>query len=257
MSAVESVRSLFASPVAEPVFVFGNQKSGTTAIAALLSRATGLAATLDFHGAREPHLGRLLRGELSIDRFVASNSYPLSKAIIKEPNLTFVADKLMDHFACNKAVFVVRDPRANIRSSLARLSIPGDLDWLSLGDAWLPNPTWHAILEGRDLDSDYTHYVDVLAHRWNAAAAVYFRNPHRYVLIRYEDFLQDKVQSVHSIACALNLPVVRDIAPYVNVQYQVVSDKSVSIDAFFGGRNLSRINTICSRYMNMLRYDAE
>jgi hypothetical protein len=254
MSGVETTRSLFASPVHQPVFVFGNQKSGTTAIAALLSRAAGVSVTLDFYGAREPHLGRLLRGELSIDRFVTANRYPLSKAIVKEPNLTFVADKLMEHFGSSKAVFVVRDPRENIKSLLARLSIPGHLDGLSLSDTWLPNTTWRSILEGRDLGSGYTHYIDVLAHRWNAAAAVYFAHPQKYVLLRYEDFLNDKVESIHSLARSMALAVRRDITPYVDMQYQVASDKRVSVSTFFGARNLSRIVTKCYTYMRLLQY---
>jgi hypothetical protein len=254
VAAVQSARNVFASPVDDPVFVFGNQKSGTTVIAALLSRATGLTVTLDFHGAREPQLGRLFRGELGIERFVALNRYPLSRAIVKEPNLTFVADQLMEHFGCSKAVFVVRDPRTNIRSLLTRLSIPGDLDALSLDDVWLPNATWRSILEGRYLDSGYTHYIDVLAHRWKAAAAVYFKEPRKYTLLRYEDFLQDKVGGIISLAFSLNLGLVNDITPYVDVQYQTVSDKRVAVREFFGEKNLSRIDTICSEYMDLLRY---
>ncbi len=44
----ERLRALAARPNKRPVFVFGNQKSGTTAIAALLAAATGRRATLDF-----------------------------------------------------------------------------------------------------------------------------------------------------------------------------------------------------------------
>ena len=199
-------------------------------------------------------MGRLLRSELSIERFVAANSYPLSKAIVKEPNLTFVADELMNYFSSSKAVFVVRDPRTNIRSLLSRLSIPGDLDALSLGDAWLPNTTWRSILEGRDLESGYTHYIDVLAHRWNVAAAIYFKHPHKYVLLRYEDFLQDKVASISALASSLDCPIIEDITPYVDIQYQSASDKRTGTQAFFGERNLSRISTVCSKYLDRLQY---
>jgi hypothetical protein len=251
---MESAGNLFASPVDEPIFVFGNQKSGTTAIAALLSRATGLSMKRDFHGAREPHLSRLLHGELTIDRFVAANKYTLSHAIIKEPNLTFVADRLMGHFGCSKAVFIVRDPRTNIKSLLSRLSIPGNLDSLPLDDMWLPNATWRSILEGRDLDLRHTHYIDIQAHRWNAAATVYYGHADRYVLLRYEDFLRNKTESINSLASSLNLEIIEDVAPYVDAQYQRASDKRISVPAFFGEQNLSRINTICAEYMNLLQY---
>jgi Sulfotransferase family len=251
---VESAGSLFASPVDEPIFVLGNQKSGTTAIAALLSRATGLSMKLDFLGAREPHLSRLLGNELSIDRFVAANKYTLSHAIVKEPNLTFVADRLMEYFGCSKAVFIVRDPRTNIKSLLSRLSIPGNLDALPLGDIWLPNPTWRSILEGHDLDSRHDHYIDIQAHRWSAAVAIFYRRPHRFVLLRYEDFLRNKAESINSLASSLNLEIIEDVAPYVDVQYQRASDKRISVPAFFGEQNLSRINTICAEYMNLLQY---
>ena len=199
-------------------------------------------------------MGRLLRRELSIEEFVAANSYPLSKAIVKEPNLTFVAEELLNHFSSSKAVFIVRDPRTNIKSLLARLSLPGDLDALSLGDTWLPNRTWRSILEGRDLECRYTHYIDVLAHRWNVATTVYLKHPQKYILLRYEEFLQNKVSSVHSLAHSLEYPVIGDITPYVDVQYQGASDKSTSIQVFFGERNLSRITAICSEYMDRLEY---
>ena len=45
-----------------------------------------------------------------------------------------------------------------------------------------------------------------------------------------------------------------DITPYVDVQYQTVSDKRVAVREFFGEKNLSRIDTICSEYMDLLRY---
>jgi hypothetical protein len=52
----------------------------------------------------------------------------------------------------------------------------------------------------------------------------------------------------------MSLPVIKDIAPYVDVQYQTASDKHASLLEFFGEQNLSRINLICSGYMAPLQY---
>ena len=153
-------------------------------------------------------------------------------------------------------MFIVRDPRTNIKSLLNRLLIPGDLDALSLDNTWIPNATWRSILEGRYLESGYTHYIDVLAHRWNAAVLVYLRHVNWYFLLRYEDFLQNKVETVNSLASSLGRQVIQDITPNVHVRYRYhASDyKRTSTCAFFGERNLSRINAICSEYMKLLRY---
>jgi len=110
------------------MFVFGNQKSGTTAIASLLAAATAKTVTLDFAGAEVPYATALLGGGIPIAEFVRRNSWAFSAQVIKEPTLTFVAPALMDHFGVARAAFIVRNPYDNIRSMLVRQKLRGDLE---------------------------------------------------------------------------------------------------------------------------------
>ncbi|RME38856.1 MAG: hypothetical protein D6788_06610, partial [Planctomycetota bacterium] len=120
------VRRRFARPHPAPVIVLGNQKSGTTVIAALLAESAGCAVTLDiFFRFRRPVLARLLTGRDSLDRFIRRHPYWFSHPIIKEPSLTFFHDDLRRLFPSARFVFIVRDPRDNIRSILNRLRLPG------------------------------------------------------------------------------------------------------------------------------------
>jgi hypothetical protein len=107
-----------------PVFVLGNQKSGTTAIAVLLGQHTGLSTSL---GLTTQHSGRVVdihRGNAPIDALVQENELEFSRDLIKDSNLTFLYRYLRDRFPEARFAMVVRDPRANVRSILDRLSIP-------------------------------------------------------------------------------------------------------------------------------------
>src|SRR5205085_6773705 len=103
------------------------QKSGTSAIAALLGAATGLRAEIAVPGAWEPCLIPLLRHEVPISKFLRRNALAFSAPIVKEPCLTFIAPRLLDYFPAAQAVFIVREPFQNIRSMLDRLGIAGNL----------------------------------------------------------------------------------------------------------------------------------
>ena len=85
-------------------------------------------------------------------------------------------------------------------------------------------------------------------------ASIYFEHQCKFILLRYEDFLEDKVGSIRFIAMSCNHKVINDITPYVDVQYQAASDKRVDIRTFFGERNLSKIDTICAEYKGLLYY---
>jgi hypothetical protein len=105
-----------------PIFVLGNQKSGTTAIAALFARLSGQTVTLDlFREVWWPTYQGIPSGDVSFDAFVARNRWGFSRDIVKEPNLTLFPDALAERFPEARTIFVVRDPRDNIRSLLNRL----------------------------------------------------------------------------------------------------------------------------------------
>ncbi|MDR5726762.1 MAG: hypothetical protein RB191_04755 [Terriglobia bacterium] len=233
-------RTATANP--HPVFVFGNQKSGTTAIAGLLAAATGKSVTLDFAGAEHPHATALLSGVTPIAEFVRHNSWALSSQVIKEPTLTFVAPQLIDHFGVEKAVFIVRNPFDNIRSILVRQKLSGDMETLPKGARL--NPTWRRILSGEDLGLPRVHYIEILALRWLRAVEILQSRRELFVLVRYEDFLRNKKSKIAEIAQAFDLEVADDVTPLLEVEYQP-RDKISEAPHLFFGSNHRRIENIC------------
>jgi hypothetical protein len=251
----ERLRSVFHRPHDAPTFIFGNQKSGTTAIAGLLAAATDEMLTSDFLGAREPYLGPLLRGETSIGDFVAKNAWAFSAPIVKEPSLSFVAPALLEHFPQSRAVFIIRDPWANIRSILGRLTMRGDRDAPLREDGKRLNPTWQSILAGRDLGLPPGHYIDVLAKRWVRAAQICESLGDRVVTIRYEDFNLSKTQTIDHLVGALGLTARNDISNILNFPFQRSGQSGTGVAEFFGA-NLQRIDAICGETAARLGYQS-
>jgi hypothetical protein len=238
----------------DPLFVLGNQKSGTTAIAALLASAGGLTRTLDLAGFSVEEQDQLHDGSLGMRAFVRRHPYPFSSQLVKEPALTFLFDSLIEIFPCRRAVFIVRDPRDNIRSILDRTGLPGDLSTTpSLDD--LP-AGWRRIVDNRWLGLESEHYIESLAERWNLAMDIYHRHAGRLLLVRYEDFLADKRGCIEALAHRADLRVVHDVSEEVDLPYQPPGDASASWLDGFGRRNLERIERICGERMHRFGYRA-
>ena len=229
----------------EPLFVFGNQKSGTTAMAALLAEAADVRATLDFAGAWGRRAQALIRGETPIAEFVQRNAWAFSAAIIKEPNLTFAAGPLMAHFPQARAIFLVREPCANIRSILSRLRLPGDREQLSSREWRRISPNWRMILRGEDIGVAGRNYVETLAFRWLKAADIYGALKARLRLVRYEDFNADKTGTIAALAREFALPLKRDITPSLDRRFQPRAPAQWTPQEFFGPHNLDRILRTC------------
>lgn len=239
----ERILALFSKPHPAPLFIFGNQKSGTTAVASLLAAATGKRLIYDFAGALEPQIGRLLRGETPVALYVRRNAWAFSAPLVKDTSLTFVAPQLMEHFGVERAIFTVRDPFRNIRSILTRLELRGDTDGLVRTGTRRINRTWRSILRGHDLGLAQTHFITILAERW-ARAARLAAAPGR-LTVRYEDFRVAQKTTIEGLARTLDLPVVSDIASIAERPFQPSGDNSIAIAEFFGPANLQRISEIC------------
>lgn len=240
-----------------PIFMLGNQKSGTSAIAALLADLTGVSVTIDIPGICEPVQPRLHNNKLSFAKFVAANKYDFSKDIIKEPSLTFLYNELMPHFPEGKVVFIIRHPVDNIRSILNRLNLPGDLDQLGKKELKKLRSApydWTRVVDGRWLGIECHNYIEQLAERWNLAADIYLKHSENMVLMRYEDFRADKIGELSLLAEKLGLEPTHDIEDKVNIQYQPAGKNVDKID-FFGEDNLARIENICAERMKSFSYD--
>ncbi|MFW5879863.1 MAG: sulfotransferase [bacterium] len=242
----------------EPIFVLGNQKSGTSAIAALLASATGLSVSVDLSKEwlykRKVYL-LVKESQMSFSEFIERNKLDFSRDIIKEANLTIFFDELTQYFPKAKFVFVVRDPRTNIRSILNRVGVPGNLDSLT---NWSQKPHiplgWEKVINGKWLGLDGDNYISMLAQRWNFMTEIYLNNKENFVLTRYEDFVEDKVGEISRIANKLSLTPNYDISSKINIQYQPKGKNDVSIQSFYNKANLDRIEQTCHRHMKSIGY---
>lgn len=238
----ERLLALVSKPNPSALFVFGNQKSGTSAIAGLLAEATGLGLVTDFAGAQEPFVGELIRGEIPVAKYVARNAWAFSAPIVKEPSLTFAAPALMEYFGRERAVMMLRNPWHNIRSILERVDVKGDTATLLPGRRRL-NSTWRSILAGTDLDLPPAHYIDILAQRWLRAVEIAEQLNGRLILVRYEDFMHSKRETIAKLARELGLPVVNDITDKLDHQFQPRGRGTDPVSFF--GPNYARITAIC------------
>lgn len=244
----------------QPVIVLGNQKAGTSAIAALLARATGRSYDIDIGGFRNREYAALHAGTRSLRALIEARArIEFSKGVVKEPNLTFLADQLVAAFPEARFVFIVRDPRANIRSTLNRLQVPGNLPRINPQDYPQLSPIWRSILYNEWVSdaSEPLHYIGRSATRWRVAAQHYFDHEDRMALIRYEDFNRDKQAAIERLAQRLDLPVTHDISDRVDIRFQPKGNNRSTFVDFFGPENLALIERTCTPLMQKFDYQPE
>lgn len=250
-----AVRNARASVHPRPIFVLGNQKSGTSAVAALLGRACGLSVSIDMLLEIErPHFQQVHAGTLSFEQYIRRNRWEFGHEIVKEPNLTLLYPWLVEAFPDSPVVYVLRDPREQIRSLLDNLDIPGDLAELPSALRARVNPTWQLVLDGRWLGIEGEHYIDQLAGRWARCARIYLDRPEAMTLCRYEQFQEDKGAEIRRLASALGIPVVREVDDIQDRPFQRPGNRGVGWAEFFGD-NLPRIRAACGDEMRALGYD--
>jgi hypothetical protein len=261
-SCLENYRHRTAHVCPRPVLIGGNQKSGTTAIGALLAVATGLRFSNDplwqaqRHDARPFLFTDLLEGRVALEDFIRRHRAYFAPEIIKDPDFAFSYADLRRCFPDAPEVFIVRDPRQNIRSILNRLGLPGHLDELGDGHRALlaGKKGWQAIVDGRGLGITEGNYISRLAQRWSAGVRCYLEQPASIEMVRYEDFLADKPGCIANLAERVGLPIVADIRKDQDRQYQPRGNCNVSLDAFFGQKNLDIIERVCAHEMALVGY---
>jgi len=257
---VPAIRPLvytFYTPQAAPVFVMGNQKSGTSAVAALLARACGLSYDIDIGGFRVPEYTDIYADQTKLSSLIRRRAkIEFSKGLVKEPNLTFLLPEIRRLHPRSRLAFVVRDPRANIRSTLNRLEIPGNLQSIVPDEYPELSPMWRAILfnewvgdPGRKLN-----YIGRSAERWRIATEHYQNAGEAAALIRYEDFKRTKQAAIEDLARRLGLVVKHDISSFVDVQFQPAGQQTTDFLSFFGSANLATIEQECAAGMRLFQY---
>jgi hypothetical protein len=241
--------SLALGPRHDPIIVLGNQKSGTTAIAALLARHLGGRATLDM-----PALLDELPEPASWRDFVRRYGWYFRHPVVKEPWLTFAYADLRALFPAGRFLLVVRDPRDNLRSILDRLGLPGDqtANPAALNQA----PRGWRELFPRSITGEAVHYIEELGERWNQGARLAWEpDPPLETWVRYEDFVADKAGTIARLAQAVGEPGVEDIATAVDRDYQPAGQsRGMPWRAFFGADNLARLEHVCREGMTRFGY---
>ena len=213
----------------DPIIILGNQKSGTTAIATLLAKRANLKATIDTSVLWEPNLTKLLNKQTTLKEVVVKNKKAFANKIIKEPNLTFFYQDLMSIFPNPTFIFIIRDPRSNIRSILNRINVDGLLD--EFDGINKVSFLWRHIFS--DKFSDKSHYIEILADRWNFCSNVFLNNKNNMILLRYEDFLSDKLYYIDLILDKLNILPVNDISSILDKQFQPKGNREIQWKLFF------------------------
>jgi len=249
------------------VIILGHQKSGTTVIAALLSRLSRLALSVD-------PLFMIDQGKAQTALYIVNNpnldafdrlcrKYPklFKRQLIKDPDYVFLYPMIKKYYKNTKFVFVVRDPRDMIRSICNRLNLSGDckIKLPTQSDMRGGNKHWAFILSGKlpernNIANKDLNYIEHLAHRWNIASQIYLNNSDDITLVKYEDFLENKEEYMIGLATKLGVSNKVNISEYVDVQYQGKGNNSVDLLDFFGEKNLSSINAICGKYMREFDY---
>lgn len=239
---------------ADPIFFMGNQKSGTTAISSLLAYAADLRATtwapgLDFAVLKALHKGRLSL-QKAIQRYARIE---FARPVIKECNLTFVYEQVRVLYPQARQVFVVRDPRDNLRSILDRLDLPGQVATVSLPDPLRAH--WGHVLDNTWMGAPAGNPVCSLAWRWARALAVYRQYPGEFIRIRYEDFLANPEDAIAQLCVALNVPQKRQISNWKMHPFQPPGrNRGCPWPDFFGADPLAHIEDICAEGMAEMGY---
>ncbi|MEX2588165.1 MAG: sulfotransferase [Actinomycetota bacterium] len=246
-----------AVPHPRPIFVLGNQKSGTTAIASLLATALGERYSHDMSFTRKwQDIERICNGCVTVRELVRRAPRDFAAGVIKNPDYTFIYRSLADHFEAARFVLVIRDPRQNIRSILNRLAIPGHLETLSPGE-WQKleaAPAWKRVFDARSQGLTHEQYISVLAARWRRCLETVLGGQDRVTLVRYEDFTRDKWTCLLDLADSLGRPVVADARHMLDRQFQPAGMSNSDPLEFFGRRNLASIESICAEHMKTFRY---
>ena len=245
-----------------PIIVLGNPKSGTSVIGHLLADYGGLSKSIDIPPLWMDLTGKgveILQGQTTFADMVKRNRPYFSCKLIKEPTMTFFADQVMEAFPKAKYVFVIRDPRDNVRSELNRRRVPGNLT--ELKEALIPadernRQVVKAMTDALLWGGNGENYIGVLAHKWNRAADTYVRHQKRMILVKYEDFLPEKGRYISQLAQQLDIPQRRNIEDQIDVQYQPKGkDRDLPWVEFYGPDNLTRIERICGSHMTAFGYE--
>lgn len=239
------------------IFVLGHQKSGTSAIASLLSHKCGLKSTIDIP---EFYLGylKIRQRKMSFLKFIEENVHRFYTDIIKEPELTFFYEELKEIFTNARFLFIVRHPISVIRSILDR----AEIDTLKLPMSYTEaskmseNGVWEKMLSAKSISYGETQEItEAYALRWVKAARLYIANEDTFILAKYEDFVMNKLYFVDDLADKLGLCKKNPINELCEIQYQPKGkNREKNINELFTNDVIKKVESICENEMRQMGY---
>ena len=241
----------------DPIFLLGNQKSGTSVIASLLGELTEQKTSIDlfYSGFKYQNFKSWKQKNISTDLFIKKNILEFSSKIIKEPHLSIFYNELNKNYSGAKFVMIVRDPFDNIRSILDRLDVLGNKKNLNSKDKEKFFHSWNLLLSNEWIKGNKKQYIEVLAERWKIICDEYLQNKDNIILVKYEDFLQNKEKTIFDLSNKLGLEKKNSISHLLEKQFQTAGkNKKLNPFVFFGKENYDRIFKICSKNMKELNY---
>ena len=250
----EEVAAYRAELQDDPIFILGTQKSGTSAIAALLGMRAGVTSAIDLpREIRRPTSHLVHNGRVPFKRFLHRNAVDFSRVIIKEPNLTFLVDHLLEQWPDARLAFVIRDPVQTVRSVLDRLQLPGDQLELSPKQRMSIPPAWRIVVDNHWLGIHDASYIDQLAGRWRVAADIAAELGDRVEIVRYEEFLEDKSGVIDRLALKLGLDCRVDISARLDEEFQPRGRHREDPNTFFKD-NFERILHMTAEHRTQFGY---
>ncbi len=229
------IRDIIHKPNPDAILLFGLNKSGTSVTINLIAQRANITFFDDF----TYNLGdwdNVVYGREDFIKYLNKHGYTFSKDLLRFPMNQQAIDFAFSYFYMRKYIITVRNPIDNIKSILAKLKLPGNLEALDVSKLNL-HPSWIGMLNRK------SHYIDSLIHCWKETYSLkeVIDSPNA-VIFNYEDFKSDKERYITQKVYELGLEPKMSIKEFINVQYQPKGTGTSNLE-FFGHKNLNKIIT--------------
>lgn len=195
------------------IYVTGHPRSGTTAIAQLLGNFSGLRVSQEMGWATK-HVKDIQSRKMSLDALLRRYRYEFSRPIIQSPGLVTVLPQLRDRFPLARIAYIVRDPRDVVCSVIAASN-------RNASDDFVIHDPGFILFDNRWLGIDEPDPIRSLALRWCYCLSA-ARRVSGISYYRYEDFCEEKVPFIRSLANDLNLTQKCPLGDEIDTQYRGV-----------------------------------
>jgi hypothetical protein len=247
---------MFPKRNVRPVIITGNQKSGTSAIVSLLGLATNKTFIVDVFYRMGLYEEKLIEKNKSFRDFIQDSRCYLNYEIIKEPEFILFLDDLRGIYPDSTIVYIIRDPFENIRSILNRLDISSsEAQKLTSIDtpAVRNSPLWN-LLTSSQMPYQGENLFEKLVNRWLFSISEFEKLPEdNVILVKYEDFKENKVEFIHTLATNLGFSIKNDFSSMLNYNFQP-KGTSVVKEEFFSKGQIEYINSKCGNEMQKYGY---